>query len=318
MFAHLFGLIAGLVVLTLGAEWLVRGAASLALRFGMSALVVGLTVVAFGTSAPELVVSLKAAMADSGDIAAGNVIGSNIFNIGVILGLTALVRPLRTRMQLLKFDAPVMVGSALMLLWVFDDRVVSRVEGMVLAACLVAYLVITLIMARRGEAPEVVEEFESEVGKPSKSAWMDLLWVVLGLTGLVLGSRWLVDAAVGMARLMGIGEAVIGLTIIAAGTSLPELATSVVAAFRKEADIAVGNLIGSNIFNAFCIVGICGTVHPYSAPGLQNLDLWVMTAFAVLLLPMMIMGRRLSRVEGAVLLAGYGFYLYTIWPVAGG
>lgn len=314
MTAQLLLILLSLVILTVGADLLVRGAGSLALRFGVSPLVVGLTVVAFGTSAPELVVSVKAAWQQQGDISAGNVIGSNIFNIGMILGLAALISPMKVQLQLLKFDAPIMVLTSLLLVGVLWDRQVERWEGILLFLGILAYVVINVRFSRKHHTKAIDREFEDGVPHQTKSPWIDALLVVGGLALLVLGSRILVHNAVAMARGLGVTEAVIGLTIVAAGTSMPELATSVVAAIKKEADIAIGNIVGSNIFNILAIVGISGIFSPFATPGIQNFDLICMTAFALVLAPMLITGGKLVRWEGAVLLGGFAAYIFVMWP----
>jgi cation:H+ antiporter len=303
-----------LLVLTGGADLLVRGASSLALRFGVSALVVGLTVVAFGTSAPELVVSMKAAYQGQGDIAAGNVIGSNIFNVAAILGLSALISPMRVQLQLLRLDAPIMVGVSLLMFVILRDAKVDRLEGIVLFIGLLAYTIFNIVASRRQHAAAIDKEFEEGVPHRTKSPWIDFSLVAGGLVLLVLGSRLLVDNSVKLAQAMGISEAVIGLTIVAAGTSMPELATSMVAAFKKEADIAIGNVIGSNIFNILGILGLSAAVFPFSAPGIRMFDLNSMVFLAVLLVPMLYSGKLLSRWEGVVLLACYVGYVAFMWP----
>jgi cation:H+ antiporter len=303
----------GLGILTAGAELLVRGSAALALRLGISPLIIGLTIVAFGTSSPELAVSLKAALAGQGDIAAGNVVGSNIFNIGVILGLTVLVCPIRIQMQLIRLDTPVMINTSLLFLASIADSQISRGEGVVLLALLVAYLAFT-IRASQKESPAVAEEFAAEMPKLDKPAWLDPIFILAGLGLLIAGSRMFVEGSVGVARGMGISEAVIGLTIVAAGTSIPELATSIVAALRRAPDIAVGNVVGSNIFNLLCISGATATLSPFACAGISWVDLGVMIGFSVLLLPLMRSGLELKRWEGALLLAAYAGYLTYLWP----
>lgn len=314
MIAPILILVVCFVVLTVAADLLVRGAGSLALRLGITPLVVGLTVVSFGTSAPELVVSLKAAWEGQGDISAGNVIGSNIFNIGMILGLAALISPLRVQLQLLRVDAPLMLLTSAVLVVMLLDRRVDRWEGAVLAAGIVAYLVYNVVAARQQHTAAVDSEFEEGVPHKTGSPWLDVLLIVGGIALLTLSSRFLVSNAVMLARHLGVSEAVIGLTIIAAGTSLPELATSVVAACKKEADIAIGNIIGSNIFNVLAIVGISGLCIPYAAPGVKTSDLLVMLGFAVVLTPMLATGGRLKRWEGGLLLAGFVAYMASQWP----
>ena len=314
MIAPILILVVCFVVLTVAADLLVRGAGSLALRLGITPLVVGLTVVSFGTSAPELVVSLKAAWEGQGDISAGNVIGSNIFNIGMILGLAALISPLRVQLQLLKVDAPLMLLTAALLVVMLLDRRVDRWEGAVLAAGIVAYLLYNVVAARKQHTAAVGSEFEEGVPHKTGSPWLDVLLIVGGIALLTLSSRFLVSNAILLARHLGVSEAVIGLTIIAAGTSLPELATSVVAACKKEADIAIGNIIGSNIFNVLAIVGLSGLCIPFAAPGVKTSDLLVMLGFAVVLTPMLATGGRLKRWEGGLLLVGFAAYMASLWP----
>jgi len=319
MLTSILLILGGLVALYFGAEWLVKGASSLAIRLGMTPLVAGLTVVAFGTSSPELVVSLVATLKGADDLALGNVVGSNIINIAVILALTAIVIPLKVEFQLLKFDTPFMIAVTGLFLWFFMDRSISRVEAAVLFALLVGYIVVNIRLAKRQVTPAVAEEYRAGVGaiatQAASPAWRSLLLFGIGLAVLVGGSRAFVIGAVSIAREFQISEAVIGLTIVAAGTSLPELASSLVAALRKQADIAIGNIVGSNIFNLLCIIGVSGLVAgPINGPGLTSVDLIVMFAFSAVLMPLLWTGFRITRWEGLLLLAGYGAYLYWIWP----
>ncbi|MBL9154676.1 MAG: calcium/sodium antiporter [Verrucomicrobiales bacterium] len=316
MLADSLFVLLSLVLLIAGAEGLVRGSASIALKLGLTPLMVGLTVVAFGTSSPELVVSIKASLAGQGDISVGNVVGSNIFNIAVILGLTALICPVAVQWQLIKIDAPIMVGVSLLMLLLLGDGALSRAEGSLLFAGIVSYTILNVYLARRTTTPAVEAEFEEGVPKPTSHWWADLLFIAGGLALLVFGSDLLVEHAVSLARSLGVSEAVIGLTIIAAGTSMPELATSIVAALRKEPDIAIGNVIGSNIFNILSILGLCSLVAPIQSSGIRPFDYWAMIGCAVLLLPMLWTGRKIVRIEGAILLAAYGAYLYVLWPKA--
>ena len=308
------GLLAGLVLLYFGAEGLVRGAASLALRAGITPLVVGLTVVAFGTSAPEMVVSTKAAWLGQGGIAVGNVVGSNIFNIAVILGLSALLRPMVVRMQLLLFDMPLVILASLVALLFLRDDQLARPEAALLFAGIIAYTAINIILARREKSREIASEFAEGTPHASGRLAVDLLYVLGGLALLVLGARLFVAAAVELARMWGVSEAVIGLTIVAAGTSLPELATSILAAARKQDDIAIGNIVGSNVFNLLAILGAAGLVRPLEASGIGAMDLGMMVLTALVLLPMMRTRMMLGRWEGALLLALYGGYLWWLWP----
>ena len=308
------GLLAGLVLLYFGAEGLVRGAASLALRAGITPLVVGLTVVAFGTSAPEMVVSTKAAWLGQGGIAVGNVVGSNIFNIAVILGLSALLRPMVVRMQLLLFDMPLVILASLVALLFLRDDQLARPEAALLFAGIIADTAINIILARREKSREIASEFAEGTPHASGRLAVDLLYVLGGLALLVLGARLFVAAAVELARMWGVSEAVIGLTIVAAGTSLPELATSILAAARKQDDIAIGNIVGSNVFNLLAILGAAGLVRPLEASGIGAMDLGMMVLTALVLLPMMRTRMMLGRWEGALLLALYGGYLWWLWP----
>ncbi len=310
MITEIAFILASLLLLFAGAEGLVRGSTSLALRAGLSRLMVGLTIVAFGTSSPELVVSLKAALANQGDISIGNVLGSNSFNIGIILGITALLCPIPVKRQVIRQDAPIALGAALLLPLLLLNGSIGRAEGLLLTAGIVAYTWLTAVRGRNAEA----DDTEGSSLSISRHWLIDVAWILGGLTVLVLGSGLLVDHSVLLARTLGLSEAVIGLTVIAAGTSMPELATSLVAAIRKQPDIAVGNIIGSNIFNVLAILGVAATVQPIHAPGISMLDSMVVVVFSLLLLPMLYTGRKLHRIEGAALLAAYGAYLFMIWP----
>ena len=315
MAVHLLVLVGGLALLVTAASALVRGASALALRFGLSPLVVGLTVVAFGTSAPELVVSAQAALAGAGGIAVGNVVGSNIANIALILGVAALVKPLASERAMLQRDLPLLVAATALASAFLLDREVLLWEGAVLTAALVAHLSWSLVAARRAAgAPEAAapEAAAPEAAAPEASgapAWQSAAFVALGLAGLVWGADLFVGAATALAERAGVPNAVIGLTVVAVGTSLPELATSAVAAARGEGAIAIGNVVGSNLFNALGILGVAALVRPLAAPGLQTLDLVVMGALTLAMGAMMWTGRRLSRWEGAALLTAYVGYV---------
>lgn len=311
--------VAGLVMLYYGGEWLVRGASALAARLGVSALAIGLTVVAFGTSAPELVVSLDAALSGANDISVGNVVGSNIANVALILGLAIVVTPAVVESRIIRVDAPLMIAASLALLAVLADGVASRVEGAVLLAALAAYVVLTFRQARR-ESAAVRGEFETAAPAPPSGPGPagSLALVGLGLGLLVGGGHWLVTAAVTFATAVGISQAVIGLTVVAVGTSLPELATSLIAAARGQGDIAIGNVIGSNLFNILGILAITALVHPLERGAITWTDLGVMTALAVLVTVFLATGRRLTRVEGAVLLGAYVAYTGHLAAAAAG
>lgn len=307
-------LLAGLALLTLGAEVLIRGSASLALRLGLTPLVIGLTVVAFGTSMPELVVSLGATLNNQGDIALGNIVGSNIFNIGVILGIAALICPIKVNLAVIRTDAPVMLVVSGLLLWLASLGTFTRPAGFALLTGLICYTVFNVKMAAKETTSSFAQDFEKGMPAQTGSSLRDLSMIFGGLVLLVGGSRLFVIGATAIAQGFGVSEAVIGLTVVAAGTSMPELATSVLAAIRRQPDIAIGNVVGSNIFNILGILGTTSLVRPLTAPGVSSLDLWVMFAFAVALLPLLWTGYRLQRWEGLMLLGGYGLYLRMLWP----
>lgn len=304
----------GGVLLIGGAELLVRGASRLALAAGIGPLVVGLTVVAFGTSSPELAVTVSSAFAGEADVALGNVVGSNIFNILFILGLAALVRPLVVAQQLVRLDVPLLIGISVLVLGLGVDGRIGRLDGAVLFLGVLGYIVLLLRLSRR-ERPEVVDEYDEALGavtgRTRSRPIVDLVLVAAGLGLLVLGSTWLVTAAVETATRLGVSELVIGLTIVAAGTSLPEVATSVLAAVRGERDIAVGNAIGSCVFNLLAVLGLGSLVAPAGIPvpdGALTFDLPIMIAVAIAALPVLFTGYSISRVEGAVFLAYYVAY----------
>ncbi len=313
--------ILGLALLIVGAEGLVRGASRMALGLGISPLVVGLTVVAFGTSAPELAVSIQSALAgpSGADVALGNVVGSNIANVLLILGISAAITPLVVQQQLIRLDVPLMIGASLLVFIMAMDGVISRIDGLLLFSGIVIYTVFAIYQSRK-ESAEVQQEYgaEFDTGKPqSLSDWIkNMLLLVGGLALLVLGARWLVDGAISFARMFGVSELVIGLTIVAIGTSLPEIATSIIAALRGERDIAVGNVVGSNLFNLLSVLGLSSIVAPAGvnvAPAALNFDLPVMLAVAVACLPIFFTGRLIARWEGWLFL-GY-YVVYTLYLV---
>lgn len=311
----------GLALLIVGAEGLVRGASRMALGLGISPLVVGLTVVAFGTSAPELAVSVQSALAgpNGADVALGNVVGSNIANVLLILGISAAITPLVVQQQLIRLDVPLMIGVSILVFFMAIDGVISRIDGLILFSGIVIYTVFAIRQSRK-ESAEVQQEYSSEfdVGRPqSVGDWIkNILMLVGGLALLVLGARWLVDGAISFARMLGVSELVIGLTIVAVGTSLPEIATSIIAAIRGERDIAVGNVVGSNIFNLLSVLGLSSAVAPGGvnvAPAALNFDLPVMIAVAVACLPIFFTGRLIARWEGWLFL---GYYVaYTLYLI---
>lgn len=308
--------IAGLVALVLGAELLVRGASRLALSLGISPLVVGLTIVAIGTSSPEVAVSVGAALDGQTDIAVGNVVGSNIFNVLLILGVSALIIPLVVNTQIVRQEVPIMIGASLLLLTFGLDGRIGRLEALVLLALLVVYVAFLVIQSRREQQAVALAAAgdvpAGTVGAGTRNLPLQLVLIVGGLGLLVLGSNWLVDASIAMAQAMGVSDLVIGLTIVAAGTSMPEVATSIMAAIRKERDIAIGNVVGSNIFNILGCLGLAGVVSSTGlplAPSVLNFDLWVMLAVAFACLPVFLTGRTIARWEGAVFVFYYIAYV---------
>ena len=308
-------ILVGLALLSIGAEALVRGSAALALRLGITPLVVGLTVVAFGTSSPELVVSVKASLDDNGAIALGNVVGSNICNIALILGVAALIKPVRIEAQVIRREIPILIFASILLWAMLAGGELQRWMGLLLTVGLVAYIAFSYGGARAEKNEAVHEEFAEALPAPeARRAWVDVLFVLVGLAMLLFGANLFVDGAVAVAERFGVSQAVIGLTIVAVGTSLPELATSIVAAFKGEGDIAVGNAVGSSIFNILCILGVAALIRPMATTGISMVDLAVMTACAVLVMPMMRSGFCLNRWEGIFLLAVYVGYLYYVIP----
>ena len=301
----------GLALLYFGGEWLIRGASALATRLGISSLAIGLTVVAFGTSAPELVVSIDAALSGASDVSVGNVVGSNIANIALILGLAALLRPAKVEAKILRVDAPIMILVSFALLAVMADGRASRLEGCLLLLGLIAYTGFTFWEAGR-ESERVREEFASAAPAPRKHASVSGLLVVAGFACLVVGGHLLVTAAVELATLLGMSQAAIGLTIVAVGTSLPEFATSVMASLRGQGDIAVGNVVGSNIFNILGILGLTALIHPLELGAISWLDLGTMVGFACVLGVLLLTRHQLGRAEGAFLLAGFAVYTSSV------
>lgn len=306
--------IGGGVLLIGGAELLVRGASRVAIAAGITPLVVGLVIVAFGTSAPELAVTVGSAWAGESDVALGNVVGSNIFNILFVLGMSAVVAPLVVSQQLVRFDVPLLIAAGVLVLFLGLDGVVGRLDGLVLASGVVAYTIFLIRQSRRensGIAAEYEEAFGD--GRGGLGGWLpNVALVALGVVLLVVGAGWLVDAAVTTAAAFGVSELVIGLTIVSVGTSLPEVATSVVASLRGERDIAVGNAVGSSIFNLLAVLGFGSIAAPAGvnvAPGALTFDIPVMIAVSVAALPVFFTGYCIRRWEGVVFLAYYGVYL---------
>jgi cation:H+ antiporter len=304
----------GLVLLIGGAELLVRGASNLALALRISPLVIGLTIVAYGTSAPELAVSVQSGVAGQGSLALGNVVGSNIFNVLLILGLSASITPLVVSRQLVRADVPVMIGVAFLFVLLALDGSVGRLDGLLLFAGAIGYSAYTLIQSRKEQQPPATEASAEE--RPRAPWLVQVAFVLVGLGMLVLGSEWLVNGAVAFAATLGVSELIIGLTIVAAGTSLPEVATSVLASMRGERDIAVGNVVGSNIFNLLSVMGLTALVSPAAIPVPSSalaLDIPVMLAVMVACLPIFFTGSMIARWEGLLFL---GYYVaYTLYLI---
>jgi len=310
--------ILGLGLLAGGGEALVRGATTIARIAGLTPAVIGLTVVAAGTSLPELVVSILAAFHGTPDIAVGNVVGSNIFNIGMVLGAAALVTPLVVHGAAVRLEWPVMFLASWIGFLLMRDYGLDRLEGGFFVASLIVFIAYSVYIARYEVSAEEETDYASETAGRSlhprtRELGMSILAVVVGSGLLVLGGKFLVDGSVAIARYAGMTERVIGLTIVAVGTSAPELAASLVAAYRGRTDLALANIIGSNIFNILGILGITALIHPIPiAEAIVQTDVWWMLAFAVVLFPMMRKGKSISRIEGGVLLAGYGMYVFTL------
>lgn len=303
-------IIIGSISLFIGAEGLVRGASSLAIRLGISPLVVGLTVVAFATSSPELVVSIKAAIEGNPGIVVGNVVGSNICNIALILGVAAIISPLSVKTQVIKREIPIMIIVSVILLLILSDDVITRLEGVLLVIGIIVYIILGYKYSiKKKDNKEVIKEFEEIIPKSPYKVLTSLVLIVVGLVLLVFGSNLFVDGAVAIAENFGVSQAVIGLTIVALGTSLPELTTSVVASFKNENDIAIGNAVGSNVFNILSILGISSLIRPIVNTGITMVDLSIMMFFAILILPLSKTKFTLRRWEGALLFCGYIAYI---------
>jgi cation:H+ antiporter len=307
-------LIIGLFALIMGGDFLVRGASSIALRLHMTPLVVGLTIVAFGTSAPELLISLSAAIGGSPDLAMGNVVGSNICNLALVLGVTLLIGPIRVNADSIQIDWPVTMASSLLLFFWVRDHALSMYEGVFFVAALLAYTFFIIRKSRLKMKAEIEMEIELDVpDAPSKSLAKDIGIIILGSLGLYFGSKWFVAGAIELALFLDVSQRVIGITVVALGTSLPELVTAIVASFKKETDLALGNLLGSNIFNVLSILGITSIVKEIHVSELiQNVDMLWMLGITLLILPLMLYQRKMGRTEGVILLLIYVYYTYSV------
>jgi cation:H+ antiporter len=299
-------LVVGLVILWKSAELLVSGAVGLARMLGVSPLIIGLTIVAMGTSAPEVAASIAAAVRGAGDVAIGNVYGSNIANLALVGGLCAILRPIRVQGQMLRREIPLMILVALLLLPFLSNLYLSRPEGVVLLALFTGLILLTVYLARKNkyESTAIQEQKSLSVNK-------SILFVVIGLAGLALGAEGTVRGAVVIGEQIGLSEAVIGLTIIAVGTSLPELMTCVAASIKGQDDISVGNLVGSNVFNTLLVVGTAGTIRPFGiVQRLAGIDYWIMIIVSIGFACAVLIGRRsIGRTSGIVLLCGYAVYM---------
>lgn len=306
------GLSGGFVLLVLGGESLVRGSVALAQRLRVSSLLIGLTLVGFGTSTPELVTSVKAALAGSPGIAVGNVVGSNVANILLILGVAAVIRPVRAQPEAFYRDGSMLMLSTLACVAMCLAGVVGGLAGTALVSLLAGYLVFTYWKERtHPDASAAMHASEAQSRMPAfRSVWLNLLFAIGGIVLTILGAQLLVDNAVVLARSLAVSEAIIGLTIVAVGTSLPELVTSVLASWRNQSDVALGNVVGSNIFNVLGVLGVTAVVQPLVVPAqILDFDLWVMLGATALLLAFAITGWRLTRIEGLIFLGSYAAYL---------
>lgn len=294
-------LLGGFLVLTIGAEFLVRGASHLALKLGVAPLIVGLTIVGFGTSAPELAVSIKAALANSSGIALGNVIGSNIANIGLILGISAFISPIHVKPEITRIHLPFLIATSILLWCLLIDGALTVIDGCLFISLLIAYLAYSFITGKEDSTDNISDT-------PNQHAAISIILIIVGLTMLIVGGTYFVDGAVSLAKSLGVSDVVIGLTIVAVGTSMPELVTSVIAAIKKQGDISIGNVIGSNIFNILFILGVASLIAPINSQNFSAVDFSVMIIFCLLLLPMCLR-KIIGRAEGALLVIAYFSYL---------
>lgn len=314
MLTSWFFLILGLTILSFGAEFLVRGSSILALKLGVAPLVIGLTIVAFGTSAPELAVSIQSATSGNSSIALGNVVGSNIANIGLILGITAIISPISIDRQLIRKEIPLIIFCSFLMWGLLLDGSLGKLDGSLLVLGIISFLVYSYFQSKNDQPSlELLTanlSTESPTKVPRKIPTIVYIGLILaGIAMLIYGSTVFVSSAVDLARLFGMTEAVIGLTIVSIGTSVPELATALMAAYKRQGDIAVGNIIGSNLFNILAILGITALIRPISGTGFAALDFIVMIAFAVVLLPFAFTQLTICRREGVVLLSSYTAYM---------
>jgi cation:H+ antiporter len=312
-FEVLLFLVLGLAALFVGAEGLIRGSSALALKIGITPLVVGLTVVAFGTSTPELVVSIKAAIIGKSSISLGNVVGSNIANIALILGISAMIRPLDIHTNVIRREIPIMIGVSILLILLLIGGELGFLDGLIFTFGIVIYTIVNVMQARKEKNAEVEKEFKEGL-KSKLGVTVSIIFIIVGLMLMILGANLFVTSSISIAKAIGVSNAIIGLTIVAIGTSLPELITSVVASIKNESDIAVGNIVGSNVFNILGILGITALISPLSSTGINYIDFSVMILAAAITFPLSWTGFRISRLEGLFLVAGYIAYIYYLFP----
>ena len=301
----------GLTILFGGGHYLVLGSSRIAKLLGIHPVIIGLTVVALGTSMPEFLVSLIAAIKNKPDVALGNIVGSNISNIALILGLTALIRPMQVNKQILKFDLPIVIAASFLFLGLGFNHIMSRLDGLILSVAFMFYL---WLITKRSKKNSRENKYKTTEKRPGHNLLINSFFVVLGIAGLTIGANWMVGSATEISKRLGVPELILGLTIVALGTSLPELATCVVAALKKQGDIGIGNIVGSNLFNMLFIVGPVATIHQLPvAPDLITYNIPIMIGLTILLYPMLETGHTLSRGEGGILLISY--ILIVVWWV---
>jgi len=306
-------LVIGLIILIVGGDYLVRGSSSIALRLHLSPLVVGLTIVAFGTSAPELVISIQSALKGSPDIAMGNVIGSNICNLALVLGLTSVISPVKVQSNSIRIDWPMTMGASILLYIMIREGYLEAIEGIIMMIVLIIYLVFIIKQSRKNILASRAENELELPDAPPKQILKDIVFILIGCIGLYFGSEWFVGSAKGLALSLGVEERVVGLTVVALGTSLPELATAAVASFKGQTDLALGNLMGSNIFNILSILGITSIIKDIHVHEIiLNKDIIWMLLITLMILPLMVIRREVGRVDGLILLIVYVVYIYTV------
>jgi len=307
-------LIIGLIVLIVGGDYLVRGSSSIALRLHLSPLVVGLTIVAFGTSAPELLISIQSALKGSPDLVMGNVVGSNICNLALVLGLTAVINPVKVQINSIRFDWPMTMGASILLYLIVREGSIAAFEGILFLIIIISYLIFIIQQSRKETKANISAGDKDEIPEmPSKQIWKDLVFIAIGCVGLYFGSEWFVNSAKELALSIGVEERVVGLTVVALGTSLPELVTAAVASHKGQTELALGNLMGSNIFNILSILGITSIIREIHVHiDILNKDIIWMLMITLMILPFMIMRREIGRVDGFILLLVYVVYIYTV------